>query len=365
MQNYEHQRPVYWETDSEGRRVYRLAVGNTYDELIDSIGRIVAERQGYKPPEQTITPEAPVIKFNEYAMNWLEVHAKPRQQPNTYACEISRVRKWIKAFGDKPIDTITFSDVQKVLNGMSGRKKAYIVNVLNALARILDIAKEDGYVTENVAKSKHIFNTGKPKGKRRVLTGDEIAHVQNVLATMDDSDDKLFMAIALYTGARPGEVLALEWSDIDFTKKTILINKALASHGSRSEIGGTKTESGVRTLPLVPQLERILRPHQGIGLIFHKPNGKPFKTYDREKLTERIEVLLNIGHLTPYTFRHTFATKLSESGLNNKALQAYMGHANFSTTMNTYVHPTDAMLNEAGVKAAELFDRFSKTGVNE
>ncbi len=343
--------------DETGQTKYQYAVGETEEQFFASVGRLWAEREGYKPPEKTLKPEISVPTFDEYAEKWLSVYVVTKR-PNTQNVYRSQLKHWQNAFQGKLISAIRPTDVQQVLMLHKGKKKKYLTDVLNILQQVLELALEDGYVTRNVARSKTIVIPGEASKERRILTDEELAHCINKLSEIEARDDKLCAAIHIFTGMRPGEVLGLEWGDIDFENKKINIQRAVASHGSKGVIGGTKTKNGKRKIELLPQLAEILKPRRGVGPIF-TCDGAPYGQYQREQMAARIEKVMDIGHLVPYNFRHTFATKAYESGSKVKSLSRWMGHSDESVTLKFYVHNTDKMCNETGEIVHTEFEKLA------
>lgn len=343
---FKHQMKVYMGKDMTGKPLYQWAVGNTDDEFVNSIGRLYVEREGYKPPEKTLKPEPEVRLFSKYAEIWLGM-SKSKNKPNTYNVYKSMLKIWMDVFSNTPVVSINPTDVQHVLNSHSDKHKNYLTTVLNILQQTLEYALEDGVVSRNVARSKLLFNPGVDSKERRVLTDEELLQCINKLQGIENQDDKLCAAIHIFTGMRPGEVLGLEWQDIDFEKKKIYIQRAVASYGSKGFIGDTKTRNGKREVDLLPMLEEVLKPHRGsIGPLF-SIDGKPYGQYQRAQMATRIEEAMCMGHIIPYTFRHTFATKAYELGVKDVALSEWMGHSDISITRKYYIHDTDQLRSEA------------------
>lgn len=355
--SFKYQMNVPMGKDDTGRTVYEWAVGNTEEQFFNSMGRLYAQREGYVAPEKAITPQIVIPTFDEYCDRWFEafVLSKPKNTQNTYKSEL---KIWRTAFGDKLITAITPMDVQQVLGEHTDKTKRYLVNVLNILKQVLNMAVEDGLVSRNVANSKRVKPTGKDSDERRILTDEEMAHCINRLPEIDDRDVRLCAAIQIYTGLRPGEVLGLEWGDIDFEEGVMHIRRAVASHGQEGVIGSTKTRNGLRTITLLPQLANILRPYRGIGLIFAS-DGKPYTQRQREVLVARIEEAMDIGHLVPYTFRHSFATKAYECGSKLEPLSRWMGHSDETITLKYYVHDTQKMRGETGGIVSAEFEKLA------
>lgn len=354
---FKYQIKVDMGKDASGQTVYQWAVGNTDAQFVNTIGRLYVQREGYIAPETAITPKIIIPTFNEFSEQWYNTFVS-QKQPNTQRSYRSLLKIWQKAFGNTLISAITPMDVQQVLVQRGDMKKPSQTNALNILKQVLDVALEEGLVSRNVANSRYVSLTGKDSEERRVLTDEELAHCISKLDEIEDRDTKLNAAISIYTGMRPGEVLGLKWDDIDFEKSVIHIRRAVASHGQEGVICSTKTKNGLRDVGLTPQLASILKPYRGIGLIFTR-GGMPYSQHDRELLVAEVEKVMDIGHLVPYTFRHTFATKAYESGSKLEPLSKWMGHSEEATTIKFYVHNTEKMTKETEEIVNAQFEKLA------
>lgn len=154
----------------------------------------------------------------------------------------------------------------------------------------------------------------------------------------EKTDLWLFPFFAIYTGMRKGEILALQWKDLDFENDLINVYKSVYHEGDRPKIKGTKTEAGTRIVPLLHPLKKILEPIQ--------PNDKEtflFSDDGSTPLTNRRYITLygqykkETGiNCTAHQLRHSFATIAFENGIEPKVVQEILGHKQLSTTMDIY-----------------------------
>lgn len=162
------------------------------------------------------------------------------------------------------------------------------------------------------------------------------------------------------TGLRISEFCGLMDSDIDFENRTINVEHQLQYSGKKSyRIETPKTENGIRKIPMsdrvLEALQRVVQNRRKsdftvdgyTGFLFLTRNGTPQKyiNYDImfrklvEKYNKKHEEVLPVV-TTPHTLRHTFCTNMANAGMNPKALQYLMGHANITMTLNYYAHAT-------------------------
>jgi len=148
--------------------------------------------------------------------------------------------------------------------------------------------------------------------------------------------------IAVLTGMRIGEILALRWKRVDLLQGTIEV----AESYSDGEFGSPKTRSSNRVIPMSGLLREVLETQRaGAGmnspdeLVFRTRTGTPLSSknlYNRvlAPACDRIKQ----PRISWHSFRHTHATLLAEVGESIKTAQSLLGHSDLGTTLNTYAH---------------------------
>lgn len=238
-------------------------------------------------------------------------------------------------WADKPLDRIGTGIVDDYLNQKMEqvRERAlsqnHYVNTGRVLKRVFAYAVEQGYVATSPVK--HNFRT--PPGERMfVASRDE---EQALLAAAPETLPLLLLA-AFETGGRRAELVRLRWQDVNFKARTVTFTR-------------TKSKKP-RTVPLTPKLDKALRPLRGIGHVFADDDGNALKlrrvSQQVTDLSRRLNLLRTVtekdGEETTYYFRlhdarHTYASRLANSGLPLNQVQKVLGHADITTTMR-YVH---------------------------
>ena len=194
----------------------------------------------------------------------------------------------------------------------------------------------------------------KPSDQRRLL---------EYLRT-DFSLRGLGVLISMHSGLRIGEVVGLQWADIDLRSGLIHVRKTVQriynpdSEGPRYflSVGSPKTPSSLRDVPMSDELLKLMRPlarrySPDCFVVSGAPSPLEPRTY-RDWFT-RLLSRLGIGPCRFHTLRHTFATRCIESGCDYKTVSAILGHASISTTLDLYVHPGFAQKKRAIEKVAK------------
>ena len=168
------------------------------------------------------------------------------------------------------------------------------------------------------------------------------------------------LIILLGTGLRISEFCGLTDSDIDFENRTINVNHQLQYSGKKSyRIETPKTENGIRKIPMsdrvLEALQRVVQNQRKsdftvdgyTGFLFLTRNGTPQNYINYDIMLRKLVEEYNKKHeevlpvvTTPHTLRHTFCTNMANTGMNPKALQYLIGHANITMTLNYYAHAT-------------------------
>ena len=168
------------------------------------------------------------------------------------------------------------------------------------------------------------------------------------------------LIILLGTGLRISEFCGLTEKDIDFENRTINVDHQLQYSGKKSyRIETPKTDNGIRKIPMsdrvLEALQRVMQNRKNsnftvdgyTGFLFLTRNGTPKMYIGYDAMFRKLVGKYNKSHeeslpavTTPHTLRHTFCTNMANAGMNPKALQYLMGHANITMTLNYYAHAT-------------------------
>lgn len=243
----------------------------------------------------------------------------------------------VNYFEQDYIKDITARDIDSYIVKLVKKKLSFkTINAkLQAVRQILAFAMLNGELEYNVALAIKLPKN-LPRNERDMPSATDIERIKN----SHGNTFSLFALIALYTGCRRGEILALTYEDVDYQEKQINIDKSVYFVGNKPLIKKPKTEKGKRKVPLLEPLERILDTTIKSGYIFND-NGEMLTDKAARKRWEKYCKETDI-EITPHQLRHAYATRLYELNIDEKSAQEIMGHADIQTMRNIYTHISDA-----------------------
>lgn len=295
--------------------------------------------------------------FEDVASEWQKKHWKEIEAGTqvSYGPALCRA---VNDLSGRPIREIAPLDIQHSLDAMAAQGYAqHSVSIyLCVLHQIFDHAILMQDLENNPAATVRV-----PKGltsSTRECPSDEQCEIIRQSSGLTFG---MFAYIIMYTGLRRGELLALQWKDIDFERCSISVNKSVtyAKTGNQPEIKSPKTAAGRREVVLLNRLAEKLLPFQETPDSFIFGGDRPltqsvyrkkwlqycteadllvWKEAERIRKHKKVGVLYKVPAVTPHQLRHVFATMCFEQGIDVKDTQQLMGHSKISVTMDTYTH---------------------------
>jgi integrase len=171
----------------------------------------------------------------------------------------------------------------------------------------------------------------------------------------------LFTTLA-FTGARPNELLALRWNDIDWQNELMDIKKGRV----RGKEGEPKTKAAKRTIPLAPQVVQVIRHlkksavYSIDGYVFTKPNGEPIDKH-LDRIWSRALKKAGLKHRPSYQLRHTFATHCIINGLPLPYIAKILGHSTIDVLVRHYAGWINDATKQEDDKLKEMLKKLSAT----
>ena len=251
--------------------------------------------------------------------------------------------------------------------GLSPRTRRHIHRIIkSALGR----AVEQQVIARNPADA---FKKRLPKVPRQEMKTLTVEESARLLQSVAHSRVYWPVLLALATGMRRGEILALRWKNIDLDRGVVRVVESLEQTKAGLRFKAPKTEGGrAVTLPgyAAEELRRLKHEQaqtllslsirqSGTTLVCARYNGEPMPprslTHEFIKFARRAK---GVPRVRFHDLRHSHATQLLSAGVHPKVAQERLGHATISTTLDLYSHVTETMQGEAAVKLDSAF-RFA------
>ena len=356
----------------DGRWEGRIVIG--YDENgRPKTKNVLAKTKGegiekLKALKSTITPDTPIklkadMPFGEWLDHWYETYCKPNARPATQRTYEGYIRLYLHPrLGSIPLNRVTTSDIQQMCtwmmtearvdqkNGEGGLSDSQVINCYSLCDRVLEKAMAEKLIVRNPAKGCKL-PPNRPN-EMKVLSREDMQKV--LIQAKEENYYELFL-LEFATGLRLGELMALQWDDVDLVTGELRINKQVNLVGSKLVISEPKTKAAVRTLILPPSVRKVLAEYKtrvNSRWLFPSPKKDDLPIIP-SAVSRRLHTLLEHAGCEQVRFhdlRHTFATNALAHGMDIKTLSTILGHVSSATTLNTYSHVTDEMRQRAAVK---------------
>lgn len=273
-------------------------------------------------------------KLHEWLTYWREIYYKPTVKAGTYEISYYNLQMIKRQFPDCLLTEIEPADCQRFLNRLydDGLAKATIKKLYSFLKNALAWAVRSRLLANNPAMEMTIPKAAVKKVK--ALTQEEQLILEVFCKNTLYGDYMIFL---LYTGLRIGEMLNLEWRDYDNAQGIIHITKS-------------KTDSGIRDIPLVNKARSILERQEkikGQNRIFNSINKRSLTYSCMKKCYEQLRQKTGYEDFTNHVCRHTFATRLIENGASPKSVAALLGHKKVAFSLDIYIDIEQKSLKNA------------------
>lgn len=235
-------------------------------------------------------------------------------------------------FADSKVSEITRRQIQRLIDELARENASSTVkNKLMPLRFLLGYAAKRDLIASNP-----IIGVVSPPSRESITKILPLEDGEALLERLEGRDQAIF-ATAIYSGLRLGELRALKWRNVDLENKVIRV----VENWDREEGPiSPKSNAGLRVVPLIPQLERIL-----LDLDNHDPDnfvlGAVSKPFGPQSLYRRTDLALEdvgLDGVRLHPLRHTYASLMISAGVGPKTLSVIMGHSTITITMDRYSH---------------------------
>ena len=303
--------------------------------------------------------DRPEILFSQFLSNWL-LMIKPTVLITTYASYQYYIDQRINPYFDEKnttLQNIKTADIQEYYNTMlkKGRKWNSVAKHHAIIRKALDHAVKMDYIAANPA-----IKIETPKRQKFIAEHYNREELQMLFEAVKGDLIELPVILSAFYGLRRSEALGLKWSVIDFEQKTLCIKHTVC----RISVDGkdvivrkdtTKNKTSLRTLPLIPDIEKLLlearKKQESNRRKCRKSYNKEFLDYicvddmgnllRPDYLSQHFQIVLkknDLKHIRFHDLRHSCASLLLANGVSLKEIQDWLGHSDFSTTANIYSH---------------------------
>lgn len=384
---------VYIGRDENGKRKYKTVYGTTQKEADEKALEVkISLSKGLDVLNAGTT-------FQQLVELWLATK-KLSVCDKQYRSIYSRLQHALEALGPYPAVKILPYHIQGVINDLAEfnpntRKptaKRTLQRLVNNIIEIFDFAAKNKLTDYNPAKYVTI-----PAGsveKRYALTEQEQQWINEFYAPRK----QLAAMIMLYSGLRRGELIALQWKDIDLKEGTISVTKAVEMIGNQPKVKNSpKTSSSYRKVYLPQRLVEFLKTEyektdrNPLALVVTSANGKMLTESSFKRMWEsyikdlnfeygnRIDkqgklatskcnkngIEITIRPFSPHCLRHTFATMLYFAGVDVLTAKEQLGHSDIKTTLQIYTHLDAQHKTKNMSKLDSYLDNASQVQVSE
>jgi len=303
--------------------------------------------EGFKKLQRATRPKT----FAEAANDYVEERANYKASSiRTYRSILDKYL--LPAFGSTALKQLTESQLRRYQVKLSASLSPKRVNnIMQLFSSICDQEVRAGKLDRNPIKA--VRPLQEPKVKIDPLSEDEL-----MLALSHIEPHYLpFFATLAFTGARPNELKALRWTDIDWVKEIISISKGRV----RGVEGLPKTRSGERLIPMTVQVKAVLKKLQASklrskdGYVFVEPDGHPLAEH-LDRIWTRALKRAGLRHRPSYQLRHTFATQAIIRGLPVPYIAKILGHSTIDSLVRNYTGWIDGYTKENNDKLLKAFN---------
>lgn len=291
--------------------------------------------------------------LGDYLLTWLD-GVRPSLAGTTYARYEMLIRLHLRPkLGTIPLAKLTPEQIQRhYARQLAGGLSAGSVRGEYAvLHQALEQALRWGYIPRNPASIARPPRLA--RSEARSLSPEE---ARRFLAAARDDPLWALWTLALTTGMRQGELLALRWTDVDLEAGAVTVR---ASLGRRGELGEPKTHRQRRIDLIAVAIEALRAQSRGVGHAFVFPSpvlpGRPLTSFGANKALARLLMRAGLPAVNFHALRHSCATLLLSRGVPVPVVSQIMGHVTATQTLGTYAHVTPTMQGDARRELERFF----------
>jgi integrase len=336
----------------DGTRKRKTVYGSTWEECDEKRQELVRrDRQGVPTPSRS-------AKLSEWLPYWLEEYIKPHRKRTTYVKYEMHVRLYlVPLLGNRRLESLTTANVRQMLSAVTAQASAATAKEAHRVLRTaLTAACREELINRNVVQL-----VPAPRVEPRELhpwTLDETLTFLEAART-DPLYPAFVLAVAL--GLRRGEILGLQWRDVDLDRRTLTVRTTLNRGGKELYLDTTKNRRArVIPIPLMCvaplRWQRLRQAHRRATAgadwhqsdhVFTTRSGLPIEPRNLYRSFLRIAESAALPQVRLHDTRHGCASLLFAAGVAPRTVMEILGHSQIAVTMNVYTHVSDGDRREA------------------
>ncbi len=363
--------------------IHRKTVHGTKKDAEVELAKFVTEVQN------GLVVDGKSLRFSEFTEIWKRDYGSKELAPTTYKryCRMleTRISPYFEHFyinKIKPTDIMKFYDLlekdtqlvrKKGNNGIKTKKPLSSKTILEHHRLLRAMLHKAVYWQLIVANPAERVQAPKAKKPKRRSYDDEQTKIllENLeLLSVEDTKYKVAIILTIFTGVRLGELMGLEWQDIDFKNGIISINRSSQYLSDMGVFTKTpKTESSIREIAIPEFIISLLEEYKlwyeeqksiygelwtNSDRLFVQADGKPMHPSSISKWFVKYVSTIGLPVINFHGLRHTNASLLVAQNVDIAVVSARLGHAQISTTLDFYVHPLLSHNRKAGYALENL-----------
>jgi integrase len=287
-----------------------------------------------------VEPTKEVPTLEQFAPKFVDGYARAnRQKPSGIAAKETILRvHLVPLLGTRRLDAITNEVVQGLKHALTGRAPKTVNNVLTVLNKLLKTAVEWDAIDRMPCSIRLL-----PLPKASASFHDFDDYERLVTAAKSDPNTYLIVLLGGEAGLRCGEIMALEWADVDLPKRQLRVERSVWKGHVTIPKGGR-----LRYVPLTVRLAAALKEHRHLksDRVVCSSDGAPLTQRLVQGLVARAARRAGLRNGGVHILRHTFCSHLAMRGAGARAIQELAGHRDLSTTQR-YMHVSPAAVESA------------------
>ncbi|MGW2890355.1 site-specific integrase [Streptomyces griseoruber] len=336
----------------DGTRKRKTVYGSTWEECDEKRQELVRrDRQGIPTPSRS-------AKLSEWLPYWLEEYIRPNRKRTTYVKYEMHVRLYlVPLLGTRRLESLTTANVRQMIAKVTAQSSAATAKEAHRVLRTaITAACRDELISRNVVQL-----VPAPRVEPRELRPWSLDETLTFLeaARMDPLYTAFVLAVAL--GLRRGEILGLQWRDVDLDRRTLTVRTTLNRGGKALYLDTTKNRRS-RVIPIPMMCVAPLRWHRmrqaerraAAGADWHRSDhvfttrsGRPIEPRNLYRSFLRISESASLPRVRLHDTRHGCASLLFAAGVAPRTVMEILGHSQIAVTMNVYTHVSDEHRREA------------------